>query len=215
MKIHNLSETNSVANNFLAEIRDVEVQNDRLRFRKNLSRLGEVLAYEMSKQLDFKEKKIRTPLKSIKQNVIDNHPILISIMRAGIPFFEGVQNFFDHSDAGFVGAFRSKEFSANSLIELSYFAVPDLSDKILVITDPMLATGGSVIKATEILVEAGAILNNIRVLCLVAAPEGIKKVESVYPSVTIYTAAIDRKLNKVGYIVPGLGDAGDRLFGTE
>jgi uracil phosphoribosyltransferase len=196
LRIHNLSETNSVANTFLAEIRDVNVQNDRLRFRKNLSRLGEVLAYEMSKYLDFEERKITTPLSSIKQNVIEKQPILISIMRAGIPFFEGVQNFFDHADAGFVGAFRSNDFSANSLIELSYFAVPSLSDKILVITDPMLATGQSVIDTINELKKYGT-PQKVFLLAVIAAPEGIKNIEkNCKVPIDLWCGAIDEKLNK-------------------
>lgn len=215
MRIHNLSDTNSVANNFLAEIRNVDVQNDRLRFRKNLSRLGEVLAYEMSKNLDFEEKHITTPLGSITQNVIGNQPILISIMRAGIPFFEGVQNFFDHADAGFVGAFRSSDFSATSLIELSYFAVPDLTNKILVITDPMLATGQSVVDTIDQLKKYG-VPSKVYLLAVIAAPEGIKNIEeNCNAPIDLWCGAIDEKLNSKAYIVPGLGDAGDLAYGPK
>ncbi|MEN8249675.1 MAG: uracil phosphoribosyltransferase [Bacteroidota bacterium] len=215
MKIHNLSETNSVANNFLAEIRDVKVQNDRLRFRKNLSRLGEILAYEMSKHLDFEEESITTPLSSVKQKVINKQPILISILRAGMPFFEGVQSFFDHADAGFVGAFRSSDFSATSLIELSYFAVPDLSDKILVIADPMLATGQSVIDTIDQLKRYGT-PRKVFLLAVIAAPEGIKNIENNCDvSIDLWCGAIDEKLNNKAYIVPGLGDAGDLAYGPK
>jgi len=215
LEIHNISRENSIANNFLAEIRDVDVQNDRLRFRKNLSRLGEVLAYEMSKSLEFKRKAVKTPLSSIDQYVIDPQPILISIMRAGMPFFEGVQNFFDHADAGFVGAFRAHDFSTTSMVELSYFAVPDLTDKILVISDPMLATGKSVVDTIGQLLTYGT-PQKILLLAVIAAPEGIKYIEeNIQLPISLWCGAIDEKLNDKAYIVPGLGDAGDLAYGPK
>jgi len=215
LEIHNISLENSIANNFMAEIRDIEVQNDRLRFRKNLSRLGEILAYEMSKSLDFREKSINTPLVPMKQKVIENHPILISIMRAGMPFFEGVQNFFDHADAGFVGAFRSRDFSTTKLIELSYFAVPDLNEKILVIADPMLATGKSVVDSITQLKKYG-VPQKIFLLAVIAAPEGIKYIEdNIKLPIELWCGAVDEKLNDKDYIVPGLGDAGDLAYGPK
>ena len=199
----------------MAEIRDIEVQKDRLRFRKNLSRLGEILAYEMSKSLDFNEKKINTPLVSINQEVIENQPILISILRAGMPFFEGVQNFFDHADAGFVGAFRSSDFSTSKLIELSYFAVPDLSEKILVIADPMLATGKSVVDSIAQLKKYG-VPRKIFLLAVIAAPEGIKHIEdNIQVPIELWCGSVDEKLNDKDYIVPGLGDAGDLAYGPK
>lgn len=215
MKIHNISLENSVANNFMAEVRDIKVQNDRLRFRKNLSRLGEILAYEMSKSLDFSEKKINTPLTSMNQKVIENQPVLISIMRAGMPFFEGVQNFFDHADAGFVGAFRANDFSTTNLIELSYFAVPNLSEKILVIVDPMLATGKSVVESIAHLKKYGT-PRKIFLLAVIAAPEGIKFIaDNIQTPIELWCGAIDDKLNDKAYIVPGLGDAGDLAYGPK
>ena len=199
----------------MAEIRDIEVQKDRLRFRKNLSRLGEILAYEMSKSLDFNEKKINTPLVSINQEVIENQPVLISILRAGMPFFEGVQNFFDHADAGFVGAFRSSDFSTTKLIELSYFAVPDLSEKILVIADPMLATGKSVVDSIAQLKKYG-VPRKIFLLAVIAAPEGIKHIEdNIQVPIELWCGSVDEKLNDKDYIVPGLGDAGDLAYGPK
>lgn len=215
MKIHNISLENSVANNFMAEVRDIKVQNDRLRFRKNLSRLGEILAYEMSKSLDFSEKNINTPLTSMNQKVIEKQPVLISIMRAGMPFFEGVQNFFDHADAGFVGAFRANDFSTTNLIELSYFAVPNLSEKILVIVDPMLATGKSVVESIAQLKKYGT-PRKIFLLAVIAAPEGIKFIaDNIQTPIELWCGAIDDKLNDKAYIVPGLGDAGDLAYGPK
>lgn len=199
----------------MAEVRDIKVQNDRLRFRKNLSRLGEILAYEMSKSLDFSEKNINTPLTSMNQKVIENQPVLISIMRAGMPFFEGVQNFFDHADAGFVGAFRANDFSTTNLIELSYFAVPNLSEKILVIVDPMLATGKSVVESIAHLKKYGP-PRKIFLLAVIAAPEGIKFIaDNIQTPIELWCGAIDDKLNDKAYIVPGLGDAGDLAYGPK
>jgi uracil phosphoribosyltransferase len=199
----------------MAEIRDIEVQNDRLRFRKNLSRLGEILSYEMSKSLDFIEKSINTPLVSMKQKVIEKQPVLLSIMRAGMPFFEGVQNFFDHSDAGFIGAFRSSDFSSSNNIELGYFAVPDLTNRILVLADPMLATGKSVVETITHLKKYG-VPRKIFLLAVIAAPEGIKYIEeNVQIPIELWCGAVDEKLNDKAYIVPGLGDAGDLAYGPK
>ena len=199
----------------MAEIRDIEVQNDRLRFRKNLSRLGEILAYEMSKSLDFIEKSINTPLVSMRQKVIDKQPVLISIMRAGMPFFEGVQNFLDHADAGFIGAFRASDFSSSSQIELGYVAVPDLTDRILVLADPMLATGKSVVETITHLEKYG-VPKKIFLLAVIAAPEGIKYIEeNVQIPIELWCGAVDEKLNDKAYIVPGLGDAGDLAYGLK
>jgi uracil phosphoribosyltransferase len=199
----------------MAEIRDIEVQNDRLRFRKNLSRLGEILAYEMSKSLDFNVKKIKTPLTSMNQEVIENQPVLISIMRAGMPFFEGVQNFFDHADAGFVGAYRASDFSTTKHIELSYFAIPDLSDKILVIADPMLATGKSIVDSIAQLKKYGT-PRKVFLLAVIAAPEGIKFIEdNVQVPIELWCGSVDDKLDDKAYIVPGLGDAGDLAYGPK
>jgi uracil phosphoribosyltransferase len=199
----------------MAEIRDTEVQKDRLRFRKNLSRIGEILAYEMSKSLDYDDKNITTPLTSMNQKVISKQPILISIMRAGMPFFEGVQNFFDHADAGFIGAFRASNFSSTNNIELNYFAVPDITDKIVVLADPMLATGKSVVDAIGRLKGYG-IPRKIFLLAVIAAPEGIKYIEeNVEISIKLWCGAVDQKLDDRSYIVPGLGDAGDLAYGPK
>lgn len=199
----------------MAEIRDTEVQKDRLRFRKNLSRLGEILAYEMSKSLDFDNKNITTPLTSINQKVISKQPILISIMRAGLPFFEGVQNFFDHADAGFIGAFRASDFSSTNNIELNYSAVPDLTDKVVVLIDPMLATGKSMVDSIDRLKEYGP-PKEIFLLAVIAVPEGIKYVEdNIEIPLKLWCGAVDGKLDERAYIVPGLGDAGDLAYGPK
>lgn len=205
-----------MASNFLAEIRDVKVQSDRLRFRKNLSRLGEILAYEMSKSLGFSKKNIHTPLDSMMVELIDEQPVLISILRAGMPFFEGVQQFFDHADAGFIGAFRAKDFSSSNKIDLSYVAVPDLSGKTVVLVDPMLATGQSMADTINVLSKEYGTPKKICLLAVIAAPEGIAYLEqTINLPIELWCGAIDDKLNDKSYIVPGLGDAGDLAYGLK
>ena len=216
MKTHNISNNSSVASNFLAEIRDVTVQADRLRFRKNLSRLGEILAYEMSKSFDFTNKDIETPLKNMSVAVIEDQPVLISILRAGMPFFEGVQQFFDHADAGFIGAFRAKDFSSSNKIDLSYVAVPELTGKTVVIVDPMLATGQSMADTIIKLSEQYGKPKKICLLAVIAAPEGIAYLEkTITQPIELWCGAIDENLNDKAYIVPGLGDAGDLSYGLK
>jgi uracil phosphoribosyltransferase len=216
LKTHNISQNNSIANNFLAEIRDVNIQTDRLRFRKNLSRLGEILAYEMSKSFNFINKDIKTPLESMTLDVIKEQPVLISIMRAGMPFFEGIQQFFDHADAGFIGAFRAKDFSSSNQIDLSYVAVPDLTDKIVVVADPMLATGQSMVDTINELSKQYGMPKKVCLLAVIAAPEGIEYLaESIQLPIELWCGAIDTNLNDKAYIVPGLGDAGDLAYGPK
>jgi len=216
LKIHNISLENSIVNNFLAEIRDIKIQKDRMRFRKNLSRLGEVLAYEMSKSLDFHSQTINTPLSTINQYIISEYPVLISIMRAGMPFFEGIQHIFDHADAGFIGAFRAKDFSTSKNIDLGYIAVPDLTDKTIIIADPMLATGKSMVDTIKQLVTQYGVPKKICLLAIIAAPEGIAYIENNVPQhVELWCGAIDEKLDDKAYIVPGLGDAGDLAYGQK
>jgi uracil phosphoribosyltransferase len=199
----------------MAEIRDIDVQKDRLRFRKNLSRLGEILAYEMSKSLDFEETDLTTPLVSMKHKVIEKQPVLISILRAGMPFFEGIQNFFDHADAGFVGGYRASDFSTSNKVELSYFAVPDLNDKTVVIADPMLATGKSIVDSIAQLKKFGS-PKKIFLLVVIAAPEGIKYIEdNIKGPIELWCGAVDDQLDDRSYIIPGLGDAGDLAYGPK
>jgi uracil phosphoribosyltransferase len=199
----------------MAELRDIEVQKDRLRFRKNLSRLGEILSYEMSRSLDYREKNISTPLETMSINVMAEQPVLISIMRAALPFFEGIQNFFDEAGAGFIGAYRSKDFSESKVIEMGYFAVPDLTGKTIVLADPMLATGKSMVDTINQLKKYGT-PKKINLLAIIAAPEGIKYIEeNTNEQVELWCAAIDERLDDHSYIVPGLGDAGDLAYGPK
>ena len=215
MVVFDLSKQNSIASIFLSEVRDVSTQTDRMRFRKNLNRLGEILSYEMSKRLAYESVPISTPLSDIKQPKLKEQPVLIPIMRAAMPFFEGVQNFFDQADCGFVGAYRAPEFDQNKQVQSDYLAVPDLSDKIVILIDPMLATGHSFVTTMEKLKQYGSPKEFI-LLSLIAAPEGIKYIEEeVAGEISLWCVAIDEKLNDKAYIVPGLGDAGDLAYGLK
>ena len=216
MEIHTINLVDSIARQFLAELRDVEVQGDRLRFRKNLERMGEILAYEMSKSLDYVEKTITTPLTETKVKVLAEQPVLIPILRAAVPFFDGILNFFDHADAGFIGAYRSNDFIRSGEIQLGYSALPDVNDRVLILIDPMLATGKSLVDTTSQILEQGT-PKQIHIITLIATPAGLEHVTENLNSVPIdiWCGAIDEELNEKAYIVPGLGDAGDLAFGTK
>ncbi|MCH7402807.1 uracil phosphoribosyltransferase [Belliella kenyensis] len=211
-----LNHQNTIANTFLAEIRDTEIQTDRLRFRKNLERLGEILAYELSKSLHFETKEITTPLEKTGINIIKTQPVLICVLRAANPFYQGFLNIFDHSDSGFIGAFRTEENNDKEVsIELSYQAAPDITGKDIIIIDPMLATGKSFVKTVKALLCNGT-PKTIHVASVIAAPEGVAYInEQLDGNLKLWTCALDTKLNEKSYIVPGLGDAGDLAFGSK
>ena len=216
MNLHTINLENSIAGQFLAELRDVEVQNDRLRFRRNLERMGEIIAYEMSKSLQYVEKTIKTPLTETQVQVLPEQPVLIPILRAAVPFFDGVLNYFDHADAGFVGAYRSEDFVRTGAIHLGYTALPMLKDRIVVLIDPMLATGKSLVDTTQQILKKGK-PKHIHILSLIATPAGIEKIDKELTEVPIdvWCGAVDEKLNEKAYIVPGLGDAGDLAYGDK
>ena len=209
-----IGEQNSIANQFLLELRDQRVQQDRQRFRNNLQRLGEIMAYEVSKKLPSVDREVLTPLGKTTLRVMERQPVLITIMRAGLPYFTGFQNFFDKAECGFVGAYR-KENEQTLTIQLDYLATPSLEGKEVILIDPMLATGRSVIDALKELIKRGK-PKHVHLVSVVAAPEGIRYLEenSTFPF-SIWTFAVDEKLNHQFYIVPGLGDAGDLSFGSK
>ena len=212
MKVIDFSKTNSILNQYISEIRNVEVQNDRLRFRRNIERIGEIMAYEMSKEFTYSVKNIRTPLGVAPVSTPDNNLVISTILRAGLPFHQGFLSYFDGAENAFVSAYRKYKDTLKFDIHIEYIASPRIDDKTLIITDPMLATGGSMVATIDLLKSKGC--QNIRALVLVAAPEGVKLVNEAHPDVRIYTAALDSHLNEQGYIIPGLGDAGDKIFGT-
>lgn len=212
--IFELVKETTVANHFLAELRDVNIQGDRLRFRKNLERLGQILAYELSKKLEYETRVIETPLGKTETRMISGQPILIPILRAGIPFYNGVISFFDHAGSGFIGAWRI-EGQEELDVQLNYMAAPSIEDHNVIIIDPMLATGQSLLLAVERLMKHGK-PRHIHVLSVIASQQGIDNVvENIPMDYSIWVGAIDEHLNDKSYIVPGLGDAGDLSFGPK
>lgn len=212
-----LDEKNSIANHFLYQLRDLEIQKDRMKFRKNLERLGEIMAYEISKTMFFSKYSAKTPLGNSSVNLIKEQPVLISILRAAIPFYQGFLNIFDGSDSGFIGAFRRDESSGSMPIEIDYQyqAAPSINDKEVILIDPMLATGKSFVKTIENLHSHG-IPSKIHIVSVIAAPEGLDYLQkNINHPFEIWICSLDEKLNDKSYIIPGLGDAGDLSFGQK
>jgi len=212
--IFNLSAQNTIGNQFISELRNKDIQLDRARFRKNMKRLGQVMAYEISKRMNFKDETIETPLGRTSIQLLSKYPVLLTVMRAGLPYFDGFLDFFDQSDCGFMGAYR-QENSNDIVIHLDYVATPDVNDREVIVVDPMLATGKSFVRSIQALLKHGT-PSHIYVASLVASPEGIHFLkENLDVPFSIYTCAVDENLNHQFYIVPGLGDAGDLSFGIK
>ena len=212
--IFNLSAQNTIGNQFISELRNKDIQLDRARFRKNMKRLGQLMAYEISKRMNFKDKTIETPLGRTSIQLLSKYPVLLTVMRAGLPYFDGFLDFFDQSDCGFMGAYR-QENSNDIVIHLDYVATPNVNDREVIVVDPMLATGKSFVRSIQALLKHGT-PSHIYVASLVASPEGIHFLkENLDVPFSIYTCAVDENLNHQFYIVPGLGDAGDLSFGIK
>lgn len=212
--IFNLSEERSVANQFLAELREAGLQKDRMRFRKNLERLGEIMAYEISRKLLFESREIDTPLARMTVQLLKLHPVLITILRAGLPFHQGFLNIFDHSDSGFIGAWRD-EGAKGLTVNMDYVSLPPVDGMPVILIDPMLATGQSLLKAQKQLLLKGT-PSHLFIVSVVAAPEGIKLLkENITLPYSLWTCAVDENLNASFYILPGLGDAGDLCYGVK
>ena len=216
MELFLLSAFNSLANNYIAELRDIDIQKDSMRFRQNMERIGEILAYEISRNLEYEKIEIKTSLGSSNISVIKESPYLITIMRAGIPFYQGFLNFFDKSESGFIGAFRSKYDEKQQFdIDMDYMAIGEIDGKQVILIDPMLATGKSVIKAINQLLKKGT-PEVIHIVALIASSQGYEYVrKNISVPSKIWIAAMDEKLNDKSYIVPGLGDAGDLCYGKK
>ena len=216
MKIINLSEQNSIINQYMAEIRDAEYQKNRLLFRNNIMRIGEFEAFELSKTLDYAPKEITTPLGISTVNVPTDKIVLATIFRAGLPFHNGFLNVFDHAGNAFVSAYREYKDAAHHEvgIHIEYLATPSIDEKNLIIADPMLATGGSMELGYKAFLTKGT-PKQIHVCCVIASPEGIEHIKKTFPNekTTIWCAAIDPGMNEHKYIVPGFGDAGDLCYG--
>ena len=216
MQIHHLSADNSVLNRFLAEIRDVSIHGDSMRFRRNIERIGEVMAYELSRKLHYRDAKIQTPLGLKKCTEISDPLVICSILRAGLPLHTGFLNVFDGAENGFVSAYRHHPNNDDYFdIKVEYQAIADINGKTLVLVDPMLATGQSLVAVYNRLMERGT-PKQIHIAVVIAAPEGIAHLQKHLPdSCHLWIAALDDRLDQHSYIVPGLGDAGDLAFGDK
>ena len=217
MKTVNFSEQNSVINQYLAEIRDKKYQQNRLLFRNNIQRIGQMMAFELSKTLDYKAKTVTTPLGTIDIALPHDDLIIATVLRAGLPFHEGFLSVFDHAENAFVSAYRmytNREHTEVG-VHTEYLASPSVKNKTLVIVDPMLATGGSMAASIEALLKTGK-PKKIHICCVIATPEGINVVKEALPDdSTIWCAAIDPGMNEHKYIVPGFGDCGDLCYGAK
>jgi len=216
MHLHYISEQNSILNHFLAQIRDVTVQKDSMRFRKNIERIGEIMAYELSKILPYKNIEVQTPLGIKKTTALEDHVVLCSILRAGLALHTGFMNIFDNAENGFVSAYRHHPNNDNYFdILVEYQAAPSFENKTLILIDPMLATGQSIVAVLNKL-HLDQNPKEIHIAVVIAAPEGIAYLEKNLPSnCHLWVAALDDKLNEKNYIVPGLGDAGDLAYGVK
>lgn len=217
MEIHNLSEHNSLLNQFMKEIRDVNIQRDRMRFRRNLERIGEIMALEISKTFSYKAEDVQTPLATASVNTLQDKIVLGTIFRAGLPLYQGFLNMFDEAENAFVSAYRSYKDEAHTEIEIhrEYMAAPDLNGKTLILVDPMLATGGSMDASYKALLANGQ-PKRTELVCAIATPMAISFLQSTMPqNVTLWCGAIDPVLNEHKYIIPGLGDAGDLCYGEK
>lgn len=216
MTIHHLAQTHSILNKFIAEIRDVNTQKDSLRFRRNIERIGEILGYELSKKFNFGPSVIETPLGTKNTQLPTNDVVLCSILRAGLPLHQGLLNYFDNAENAFISAYRNHPNNDASFeIIVEYFASPSIDEKTLLLADPMLATGKSLAAVHEGIKKHGT-PKEIHIICVIGSSEGIAFIQKHFPENThLWIAAIDDELNDKGYIVPGLGDAGDLAFGSK
>ncbi|HNW51613.1 MAG TPA: uracil phosphoribosyltransferase [Prolixibacteraceae bacterium] len=216
MEIINLGEQNSVFNQFIAEIRDVNIQKDPLRFRRNIERIGEVFAYEVSKRLDYVTKEVTTPLGIASVDVPGSFPVLATILRAGLPLHQGLLSYFDKSGNAFISAYRKYIDKKDFVIEFEYMASPSLDGKVVILSDPMLATGSSLEISYSALLKKGT-PKHVHLVSIIASRPGVDYVMEKLPSenCTLWVGAIDDELNYKSYIVPGLGDAGDLAYGEK
>ena len=212
--MHILSNEVSLVNSWINELRNVEVQTDRMKFRRNMERIGEIAAFEISKKLDYKEVEITTPLDKIKVKEIAVQPVITTILRAGVPLFQGVLNYFDKADCGFVAAYRKHDMNHYFSIKQDYLTCPNIEGRPLIVADPMLATGASLIEALKDLLTHGK-PSQIHIVAAIASRQGAEAIRTAYPEAHIWIGAIDEELTSKGYITPGLGDAGDLSFGEK
>ena len=216
MTIINLGQQNTIFNHFISEIRDVNIQNDSMRFRRNIERIGEIFAYEISKKMEYKTKDITTPLGISTESLIKEKPVLATILRAGLPLHQGLLNYFDSSENAFISAYRKHKKGGNFEIKIEYMASPDLDGKTLILCDPMLASGSSMILAIEAILTRGT-PKHIHIVSVISSSLGVGYVKENIPmqNCTLWLGAEDEEMTAQSYIVPGLGDAGDLAFGEK
>jgi uracil phosphoribosyltransferase len=213
--VHHLCKTNSLVSNWIAELRDIQVQNDRMRFRRNIERIGEVIAYEMSKGFQYKTVEVTTPLGKYASQQLAEQPVIGTILRAGLPLHQGMLNYFDKADNAFISAFRKHHDNGTFEISIEYLSCPDLNNRTLIIADPMLATGASLVQTIQAITKEQK-PKDIHIAVAIASQQGIDTVQAALgKDVPIWCGDIDPILNDKSYIVPGLGDAGDLAFGTK
>lgn len=212
--IFDLSKTNSIANTFIAEMRDELIQKDSMRFRKNLERLGAFFAYEISKSLTYVTTETQTPLGIAKSQILKQQPVLATILRAGLPMQNGLLSVFDHADCAFITAYRKTKKNGDFIIQMEHISAPDLEDKTVILADPMLATGLSMVLCAKELINRYKI-KKLHIVAAIASTEGVKHVKANLPKADLWIGAIDEEMTSKSYIVPGLGDAGDLAFGIK
>jgi uracil phosphoribosyltransferase len=209
-----LSQNFSLVNSWINDLRNVDIQQDRLKFRRNMERIGEIAAFEISKSLEQKTVEITTPLDKIISQEIAVQPVITTILRAGVPLFQGILNYFDKADCGFVAAYRKHDANDYFSIKQDYLTCPDLNGRPLIVADPMLATGASLIEAIKDLLNHGKPAE-LHIVAAIASAEGVETIKNAYPNAKLWIGVIDEKLTDKGYITPGLGDAGDLSYGEK
>ena len=216
MKTIHLGKQNSIFNHFIREIRDVKIQNDAMRFRRNIERIGEIFAYEISKEMEYKSKEITTPLGISTESLMTEKPVLATILRAGLPLHQGFLNYFDSSDNCFISAYRKHKKSGDFEVKIEYMSSPNLDDETIILCDPMLASGSSMILAMEAIMSKGN-PKHIHIVAIIASAEGVDYVKENIPmqNCTLWLGGEDAEMTAQSYIVPGLGDAGDLAFGEK
>jgi uracil phosphoribosyltransferase len=217
VKVIELGASNTIINNYIAELRDVKVQGDRMRFRKNLERIGELAAYEISKTLEYKKVCVRTPLGEKDMNILVDQPVLATIMRAGLPLHQGFLNVFDKADNAFIAAYRKYDKNEDFEIRIEYYSAANIDGRVLLLVDPMLATGSSLVQCLEGLLHEEMMPKKLHLVAVIASAEGVdyvKKKLRKYDA-TLWVGNIDDELTAKAYIVPGLGDAGDLAYGEK
>ncbi|MDQ8003884.1 MAG: uracil phosphoribosyltransferase [Pedobacter sp.] len=212
--IYDLSKNNSIARTFVAEIRDEQIQKDAMRFRKNMERLGAFFAYEISKTLKYKEVETQTPLGIATSSVLEQQPVLATILRAGLPMHQGLLSVFDQAESAFITAYRKTKKSGDFVIQMEHISAPDLEGKTVILADPMLATGLSIVLCAKELINSYKI-EKLHIVSAIASAEGVKHVRANLPKADLWLGAIDDEMTSKSYIVPGLGDAGDLAYGVK